>query len=123
MNAVEPFCVPVMLFKETTAMTTFSLRLTDGAGDGGYAVDLRREASTWEDMSSAGHEICSITQGGNVVDRGGTLACDNTAGGYALVLHGANWNMSVGDTGNADRQHDPGGNVERDWEWEVTRIT
>jgi hypothetical protein len=104
-------------------MKIFGVKLTDGSGDDGYGVSLKKEASTWEDKSSAGHEICSITQGGNVVSSGGGLACENTAGGMALTLNGASWNMAKGDKGGAYRQHDPGGPVEQDWTWEVKSVT
>jgi hypothetical protein len=101
--------------------TVLHIALTDGSGEA-YAVDLKKEPRNWEDMSPAGHEISSITQGDNVTSGPSGLACSDGQGGTTLMLHGANWNMKKGDSGGADRQHDPGGSVETDWNWEVSNI-
>ncbi|RVL61001.1 hypothetical protein [Sinorhizobium meliloti] len=99
--------------------TVYRIQLTDGSGDDGYAVILKKEAAIWEDVSSAGHEISSITQSGNVKSPSGALECRDGEGGSALTLQGASWDMSVSDTNAAHRQHNPGGNIEQDWSWEV----
>jgi hypothetical protein len=104
-------------------MKIFTVTVTDGSGDNGYGVLLKKEASVWVDNSSAGHEISSITQSGNVNSSGGGLACGDGAGGTTLMLNGADWGMANGAKGGALRQHDPGGPVERDWSWEVTTVT
>ncbi len=104
-------------------MKRFAIGLTDGSGDDGYAVNLNAEATTWTDNSTAGHEISSITQGGNVSSTGGGLACGDTAGGTTLMLNGASWGMAKGAIGSADHQHDPGGPVDHDWSWVVTSVT
>ncbi|TPL20961.1 hypothetical protein FJ945_19645 [Mesorhizobium sp. B2-4-9] len=103
-------------------MKVFHLKLTDGGSDGGYAVILKKEASVWADDSEAGHEISSIAQSGNVVRSDAGLECRDGEGGSTLVLQGAGWDMVVGASGNADRQHDPGGNIEHDWSWEVDTV-
>jgi hypothetical protein len=59
--------------KGEAEMKIFTVTLTDGSGDDGYGVALKKEASNWEDKSSAGHEISSITQSGNVGSSGGGL--------------------------------------------------
>jgi hypothetical protein len=103
-------------------MKIFAIALTDGSGDGGYGVALKKEASTREDKSSAGHEISNITQSGNVSSMGG-LACEDTAGGTSPMLNKANWSMVKGDKGGAYRQLDPTSPLEKNWKWEVTSVS
>jgi hypothetical protein len=96
--------------------------LTDGSGDSGYAVALKVEASTWEDKSSAGHQIATLTQGGNVKSGGGGLACEDAPGQAVLMLKGASWGMTSG-SGSADHQSDPTNPVEHDWTWKVKSVS
>jgi hypothetical protein len=102
--------------------TTFHIALTDGAGDTGYAVLLKKEPANWEDDSSGGREVSAVTAGGNVSSSGNGLACGDGIGN-ALVLDGATWSMSIGASGVAHRQADPANPVEDDWSWTVTNIT
>lgn len=103
------------------AFTVLHVSLTDGAGEA-YAVDLKKEPRTWEDQSPAGREISNITQGDSVTSTANGLACSDGQGGTTLLLRGASWNAKQGDSGGADRQHDPGGPVDADWNWEVSKI-
>ncbi|MDF1635578.1 hypothetical protein [Mycoplana sp. MJR14] len=104
------------------SMTKYRLKLTDGSGDDGYAVLLKKEASVWDDDSSSGHEISEITQGGNVYELKTGLACSDGAGGNSLLLVGASWSMQAGDSGSAHRQKDPANSVEEDWIWLVESV-
>jgi hypothetical protein len=103
-------------------MKVFSLRLTDGRGNHAYGVKLIKEASTWEDVSSAGHHIYDLSQGGNVHSSGGGLACKDEPQ-TPLMLNGANWNMAAGDRGTAQRQKSPTDRVENDWKWLVFDVS
>jgi hypothetical protein len=104
-------------------MKTIAVGVTDASGDGAYGVMLNVDAAIWTDNSASGHEISSITQGGNVSSAGGGLACGDTTGGTTLMLNGASWGMTEGSTGSADHQHDPGGPIDHGWTWIVTSVT
>lgn len=102
--------------------TIIAIKCTDGSGDDGYRVELKKEPSTWEDESQPGHEISSVTQSGIVQTRGGGLACRDGAGGTSLMLNNTGWEMGVGDGGSADHQQDPAMPLETDWTWECTSV-
>ena len=104
-------------------MTKIYVKLTDGSGDDGYAVILTKEASIWEDNSSADHEINSITQSGNVSSGDGNLNCEDGHAGTALLLIAADWSITEGRHGDANRKLDIATPTETDWAWEVTQIT
>jgi hypothetical protein len=103
-------------------MKIISIGLTDGSGDSGYAVDLNVDAANWEDKSSQGHQIATMTQGGNVQSRSGGLACEDAPGQAVLMLKGASWGMT-GGSGSADHQSDPTNPVEHDWTWEFKGVS
>jgi hypothetical protein len=104
-------------------MTKFILQLTDGSGDSGYGVILNKEATRWDDNSSAAnHHIANFTQAGNVRSPGGGLACKDN-GLTVLMLEDATWNMIVdGQSHGAHRQFDSDSPVENNWKWKLLRI-
>lgn len=99
-------------------MVTLSLRLTDGAGDDGYGVILKKASARWEDNSSSGHVLYELAQMGEIqtVDEG--LSC-NDGSVRVLLLRGADWNVERGARGPASHRSDPTNQFDNDWGWEA----